>query len=245
MELYPAIDLHSGQCVRLYQGAFDQLTSYGNDPLAVAQHFQSEGAKYLHLVDLEGAKKGAPVHLEVIREIAQNTDLQIQVGGGIRDITQIEQLFDLGVKRVILGSIAISQSALVTQWLYHFGAEKIVLAFDIRMDQQGMPYLASHGWQSDTSTSLWDILEVYAPCALKHVLCTDIACDGTLQGPNVALYQQCQKRYPQVHFQASGGVSRLADLQKLAHIPVAGVIIGKALYEKRFSLSEAYFVLKK
>jgi len=239
MYIYPAIDLKAGECVRLYQGSFDQITSYDKDPLAVAQHFCQQGAKFLHIVDLDGAKDGQPAHAEVIFKIVQQTDLHVQMGGGIRHKEQIAELLDKGVSRVILGSIAMSQPQEVKKWLQEFGAEKIVLALDVRVNEQGEPHLASHGWQADTAISLWELLEEYNHSALKHVLCTDIACDGTLQGPNVALYQMCQTRYPHLHFQASGGIGNLEDLKKLSRVPVAGVIIGKALYEKRFTLAEA------
>jgi phosphoribosylformimino-5-aminoimidazole carboxamide ribotide isomerase len=238
MQIYPAIDLKSGECVRLYQGSFDQMTSYDKDPLAVAKNFSQQGAKFLHVVDLDGAKEGQPAHAEIIAQMAQQTELQIQVGGGIRHKAQVAELLNKGVARVVLGSIAISEPREVESWLREFGVEKIVLALDVRMSDEGEPYLAAHGWLSHTAISLWDLLEEYDHTVLKHVLCTDIDCDGTLQGPNIALYQTCRARYPHLSFQASGGIGSLEDLKKLAQIPVAGVIIGKALYEKRFTLAE-------
>jgi phosphoribosylformimino-5-aminoimidazole carboxamide ribotide isomerase len=243
MELYPAIDLKSGACVRLYEGAFDQVTIYDKDPVTVAKKFQAEGAGFLHIVDLDGAKNGVPAHLKVIGEIIQKTGLQAQVGGGIRDREQLTELFNLGVHRVMLGSIVISQPETVKHWLQEFGPEKIVLALDIRMNLNNIPCLASHGWQLDTHVSLWDTLEEYIPFGLKHVLCTDISCDGTLHGPNIALYQECQERYPKIDFQASGGVGKLTDIKKLAHLPVAGVVIGKALYERVFTFAQAQAAL--
>lgn len=239
MKIYPAIDLKSGQCVRLHQGSFDQVTAYNNDPLSVAKDFAKQGATHLHVVDLDGAKSGQSAHTGIIVQIARETNLQLQVGGGIRTQAQIETLLEQGISRVILGSVAMLQPDLVKQWLEIFGADKIVLALDVRLNEKGEPQLASHGWQSDTHISLWDLLDTYGD-TVSHILCTDIDCDGTLQGPNIALYEMCQSRYPHLQFQASGGIGTLDDLKKLAKIPVAGVVIGKALYEERFTLADVF-----
>ena len=144
-----------------------------------------------------------------------------------------------GIARIILGSVAISQPATVKEWLAEFGSERLVLAFDIRMDNNQYPQLALYGWQTASEKNLWQLLDEYQHSPLQHVLCTDISRDGTLQGPNVDLYQQCVKRYPSLSFQASGGVSTLQDLTVLAHIPVASAIVGKAFYENKFSLPAA------
>jgi phosphoribosylformimino-5-aminoimidazole carboxamide ribotide isomerase len=239
MKIYPAIDLKSGECVRLYKGCFDQVTTYQKDPLATAQSFAQQGAEFLHIVDLDGAKNGSAQHTEIILTIAQSTKLCIQTGGGIRTTQQINTLLQGGIARVILGSIAIENPQQVSQWLQEFGGEKIVLALDIRMNDHQQPQLASHGWLVNNSIHLWQLLENYQDCGLKHILCTDIDRDGTLQGPNLALYQESIQRYPAFNFQASGGISNLEDLAALAKIPVSGAVIGKALYEKKFTLQEA------
>ncbi len=238
MQIYPAIDLKNGQCVRLYQGSYDQVTIYENDPLKTAVSFAEQGAEFIHIVDLDGAKQGHSVNLSIIEQIARETDLTVQTGGGIRSEQQVTDLLAAGISRVVLGSIAAKEIATVKKWLDQYGADKIVLALDIRFDDAGVPRLAVHGWQTATEKSLWDILDDYQSSAL-HVLCTDIALDGTLQGPNVKLYQACVDRYPQLQFQASGGISCLNDLTQLAKVPVASVIIGKALYENKFSLRSA------
>jgi phosphoribosylformimino-5-aminoimidazole carboxamide ribotide isomerase len=239
MHIYPAIDLKAGACVRLYQGCYDNVTVYPTDPIAMANAFAEQGAKFLHVVDLDGAKQGSPVNTAIITQILQNTPLKIQIGGGIRDEKQVRYFLNQGVDKIILGSIAVLNPILVKEWLQEFGAERIVLALDIRMNEKQEPMIATHGWQSSSELSLWQVLEDYQSTALIHVLCTDIHCDGSLQGPNYNLYNECYSRYPALCFQASGGISSLKDLQILAEIPVAGAIVGKALYENKFSLKEA------
>ena len=244
MNIYPAIDLHAGECVRLYQGRYDQVTVYEKDPLAVAHSFAAQGAKVLHVVDLDGAKQGKPVHAELIMAIAKETNLQLQTGGGLRTKEQIEMLLKGGVKRVILGSIALTQASVVKTWIQEFGGDAIVLALDIRMNEAQLPYVAVHGWQKESAMTLWQCLDDYQAAGLQHVLCTDIQCDGTLMGPNFSLYRECLKRYPHIQFQASGGISSLADLRQLSELAVDSVIVGKALYENKFSLREALAEVK-
>lgn len=239
MNIYPAIDLKSGACVRLYQGCYDKVTVYQKDPVLLAQSFAEQGARILHVVDLDGAKQGSSINLDLIEKITKESGLQIQTGGGIRTEEQIRDLLNKNIARVVLGSVAVLQPNVVKNWLQEFGGEKIVLALDIRMDENNFPKLALHGWQTESEKNLWDLLDEYQDTPLKHVLCTDIHQDGTLQGPNLKLYQDCVKRYSQLHFQASGGIGHLKDLRELSAVPVAGVIVGKALYENKFTLPEA------
>lgn len=238
MIIYPAIDLRRGNCVRLIHGDFDKETYYSNDPVKIACYYASMGAKFLHVVDLDGAKAGYPIQHDLIFQIQRKSRLNIQVGGGIRDKAAIEQLLKHNISRVILGSIAVNQPSLVKKWLNEFGKDKIILAFDIKINAQGNPAIATQGWQTLSNKILWDLLDEYAPL-VKHVLCTDISRDGTLQGPNQSLYQICSLHYPDINFQASGGVQSVEDLKILKKIPIDGVVIGKALYEKKFSLKEA------
>jgi phosphoribosylformimino-5-aminoimidazole carboxamide ribotide isomerase len=238
MNIIPAIDIMSGYCVRLYQGSFDNVTRYHTDPVVIAQFFYKQGAKFLHVVDLDGAKTGKPVHLDIVMQILQKTKLKIQMGGGIRDHQQLKTILDAGVSRVILGSVAVSQPDLVHQWLKEFGVEKIVLGFDVRIDEGNIPLCATHGWQMNSLRSLWELLDEYDEDGL-HILCTDIERDGTLTGPNIEFYRECHRRYPSLHFQASGGICQISDLTELSGIPVSDVIIGKALYENHFNLIEA------
>ncbi len=238
MNIFPAIDLKAGSCVRLYQGSFEQVTAYSADPLAVAKSFAQQGAQFLHVVDLDGARTGEAANREVLLQIVQETALVVQLGGGIRQAAQLQACFAAGVARVVVGSMAIAQPEIVQQWLQEWGTEKIVLGLDVRINAQGIPMLASHGWSVETARSLWEFLDEYQLDGLR-VLCTDIERDGTLLGPNLELYAECLRRYPQLYLQASGGIGQLQDLQQLAAIPVAEVIIGKALYEQRFSLAQA------
>lgn len=239
MIIYPAIDLKSGKCVRLLQGNFDQNTCYGDDPVAVARQYANEKAEFLHVIDLDGAKQGFLSQGDLIIELQRKSNLKIQVGGGIRSKKDIDDLLKNGIERIILGSVAITMPSLVDYSLDKFGPDRIVLAFDVKINSQGDPVVATEGWSTVSSKTLWDLLDFYQNYGIKNILCTDIHRDGTLQGSNISLYKACQKRYPHLDFQASGGIHALTDLQLLKNIPMAGAIVGKALYEKRFSLTEA------
>lgn len=239
MIVIPAIDLKNRQCVRLYQGKFDAVSVYSQQPEKLAQAYASQGASIIHVVDLDGAKEGEPKQVDLILKIKQMAGVMIQAAGGIRSEAQLHELFNQGIDRAVVGSLAISNQQLVKTWLSKFGCEKIVLALDCVCDEQNRPYLVKHGWQDQTNICLWDLIDDYYDQGLRHILCTDVKCDGTLQGPNTALYQECLARYPNLQLQASGGVSSLIDLERLKQHKVPAVIIGKALLEKRFSLQEA------
>ena len=239
MIIYPAIDLRGGRVVRLTEGQFDQEKSYGDDPLAVAQGFKAAGATWLHVVDLDGAKDPAKRQTPLVEKIARDSGLRVQTGGGIRDEAQVSALLAAGVQRVIIGSLAVRQPALVRGWLNSFGPEKILLSPDVRLDATGIPRIAAAGWQETTGVALDDFLTGYVAVGLKHILCTDISRDGKLTGPNSALYAQLVKKFPSIEIQASGGVSSLDDLRTLQGTGAAGAIIGRALYEKKFTLQEA------
>ncbi len=238
MQILPAIDIKEGKCVRLYQGAFDKVTEYSHSPLAVANAYIAEGATQLHIVDLDGAKRGCCAQMEIMAQLGQ-LPITIQVGGGIRTTSQIESLLSTGVSRVVIGSMAITQPQTVKAWLQKFGAEKIILAMDLRLNTLGEPWLVTQGWQQAAQCNLWELLEFYTKYGLQTILCTDISRDGTLLGPNFSLYAACQQRFPELCVQASGGISSIADLQYLKRLNLSGAIVGKALYEKRFSLTEA------
>jgi len=239
MLLIPAIDLRGGQCVRLLQGRFDAETVYAQDPLTVLEQYLALGARRIHVVDLDGARDGSQGNRAAIRRIVDRAGRDaIQVGGGVRTRQVAEELFALGVARVVVGSVAVSQPDEVASWLHEFGPERVVLAFDVRLDDGGTPRLATHGWERQTETSLWDAVERFLPAGLLHVLCTDVARDGALSGPNVDLYRQCARRFPNVAWQASGGVSAAADLHTLAATGAAAVISGRALLEGRISAEE-------
>ena len=239
MIIYPAIDLRGGCVVRLTEGKFDQETSYGTDPLAVARGFAAAGATWLHVVDLDGAKDPARRQTALVQTLARESGLKVQTGGGIRDEAQIEALLTAGAQRVIVGSLAVKQPELVRGWLKKFGAARIILAPDVRLDGDSTPRVAAAGWQESTGLALDAFLNGYLAAGLVHILCTDISRDGKLTGPNTALYAQLVKKFPTLQIQASGGVSSLEDLRQLKTTGSAGAIVGRALYEKKFTLPEA------
>lgn len=239
MLLIPAIDLRGGRCVRLLQGRFDAETVYADDPVAVLDGYLALGARRIHVVDLDGARDGSQGNRAALRRLAERAGRDtIQVGGGVRTRRVADELLELGVGRVVVGSVAVTEPDEVSAWLGEFGPERVVLAFDVRLDEGRTPRLATHGWERQTQTSLWDAVERYLPAGLRHVLCTDVARDGALSGPNVALYGECVRRYPGVAWQASGGVSVTADLHALAATGAAAVISGRALLEGRLDPEE-------
>ena len=231
MQLIPAIDLRGGHCVRLLKGDFAAETRYERTPLDLLQHYRALGARWLHVVDLDGARDGQLANRQAIVQLAAQTGIHVQLGGGVRSAAILEELLALGVARVAVGSAAVEQREQVSGWLSHYGAERICLALDVQLDEQQRPLLRTRGWRQATALSLWDAVESYMACGLRHVLCTDIERDGVLAGPNLALYTQAVARFPQVHWQASGGVSSIADLAALANSGVASAISGKALLE--------------
>lgn len=238
MLIYPAIDLHQGRCVRLYQGDFQQVQVYGSNPLALALAYAARGAKFLHVVDLDGARDGNCQHMKLIARIKQESGLLIQSGGGVRNEKQVVNLIANGIARVVIGSLAVTDPDQVKVWLNTFGADRISLAIDVRF-KNGVPLVAIAGWQEDSAQTLWDVLAQYRNTALKHILCTDISCDGTMQGPNLQLYREIKARYPDLSIQASGGIASLAHLRELAIIGLGGAVVGKALMEKMFTLERA------
>ncbi|MFZ9036044.1 MAG: 1-(5-phosphoribosyl)-5-[(5-phosphoribosylamino)methylideneamino]imidazole-4-carboxamide isomerase [Francisellaceae bacterium] len=238
MTIIPAIDLINGQCVRLKRGNFDEVTHYEPTPSEIARSSQQDGAKHLHIVDLDGAKSGKTQQFATIETIRRHCDLMIQVGGGISDISDMERLFNLGIDRVVIGSLAIKNPVLTRQALKRFGGDRMVLALDVRI-KDDHAFVTTSGWQKTETLSLDTVLSFYQRDKIKHVLCTDIDRDGLLEGLNLDLYHHYQKRYGHISFQASGGVGSLLDLKRLKKIGVPAVIVGKALYEKRFTLKEA------
>jgi phosphoribosylformimino-5-aminoimidazole carboxamide ribotide isomerase len=238
MRLIPAIDLKGGRCVRLLHGNFDAETRYQVQPLELLSKYRDFGADWLHVVDLDGARDGVLGNLRVIEQLAQRGALRLQIGGGLRSAEALSQMLDRGAARVVVGSAAVSQPEQVQQWLEHFGSDRVVLAFDVRVDAQGTPRVATHGWQRQSELSLWSAVERFAAGTLKHVLCTDVARDGALNGPNVGLYETAVERHPEIEWQASGGIRDAADLHALAAAGASVAISGKALPEQRIPLEE-------
>jgi len=236
MNLIPAIDLRDGRCVRLLKGDFDQETRYPVDPVELAVRYRDLGARWLHVVDLDGAKRGEPVNLDVIGRM-HATGIAVQLGGGIRSRANLERV--LGVaSRVVIGSLAVSNPELVAAWLRELGPERFTLALDVRLTPDGTPMIATHGWTRASTMTLADAIDGYRAAGLRHVLCTDIDRDGALSGPNTALYKECVGRWPAIAFQASGGVRDVADLEALENAGVAATVSGKALLEGKLTPEE-------
>ena len=238
MIVYPAMDLMGGQAVRLKQGRFEDKTAYDTDPAVALEAFSGAGAEWAHIVDLDGARAKAPVQHALIRTLARSTDLRLQVGGGFRTTGQIEGMLNAGVARVVIGSLAAEQPQLVSEWLEHFGADRITLSMDVRMID-GRPMVAVGGWTEGSDLTLWELADRFP--RLRHVLITDIGRDGMLEGPNVSLLAEAVDRLPHLAIQASGGVSVIEDLQRLR---TDGVIVGKALWEGKIRLEEALSVAR-
>lgn len=238
MKLYPAIDLKDGKCVRLLQGDYNEVTVYGNHPGEMAKKWESLGGDFLHIVDLDGAKAGKGINEEAICEIVKSVNIPIELGGGIRTLEDIQLQLDRGVNRVILGSAAIKNKALVKEAIETFGAEKIVVGVDAK---GGM--VAVEGWLEVTDTSALAFCKELEKIGVQTVIYTDIAKDGMMQGPNI---EETKKLVDETHLQivASGGVSSLEDLKALEKIGVHGAIIGKAIYTGAIQLEEAVALFK-
>ena len=238
MLIIPAIDVKDGRCVRLYQGRFDAVTDYTDEIVPIAERYAAAGARMLHLVDLDGAASGTPGNMAIIRDILAATKLDVQVGGGIRTRDTALALFEAGVTRVVVGSIAITEPDEIADWLVEFGPSRIVLALDVRLDDQGEAFVTTHGWTRETPHRLDDVIAGFRSAGLRHVLCTDVSRDGAMTGPNVELYQRMSAHHPHVRLQASGGVRHATDLAELADSGVAATVVGKALLDGHITTEE-------
>lgn len=239
MIVVPAIDLRDGLCVRLLQGNFDRETIYRDDPVALAREYRHAGFDHLHLVDLDGARAGSPRNESTIRTIVDEGGTRVQVGGGIRTHAGVERWLSSGATRCVVGSVAVKDPDTVAAWIEEFGAERIVLALDVRCPAGGEPVPAIDGWRKSAAFTLWECLDRYADCGLRHVLCTDVGRDGTLGGPNLALYREFRERHPALALQASGGIRDGADLRALNALGCAAAITGRALLEGAIEPAEA------
>jgi phosphoribosylformimino-5-aminoimidazole carboxamide ribotide isomerase len=234
MILYPAMDLMDGRCVRLAQGRFDERTTYASDPAEALAAFA--GAGWAHVVDLDGARAKAPVQHGLIARLAASAPLRLQVAGGVRTRDHVARLLDAGAARVVVGSLAVTAPELVRAFLAEFGAERITLSLDVRM-LAGVPVVATSGWTEDSGLTLWDVAGRFPEA--RHLLVTDIARDGMLQGPNFDLITETLRTLPHLALQASGGIADARHLRQLRQVGAAGAIVGKALWEGRISLAEA------
>ncbi len=233
MILYPAMDLIGGRIVRLRQGRFDDITFYDATPAEALRDFAAQGATWAHVVDLDGAKAGAPMQHALLSQLASAAPLKIQVAGGVRTAEHVATLIDAGAARVVVGSLAVADPDFTRALLARFGPERITLSLDVRV-VDGIPLVATHGWQADSGLGLWDVAARYPDA--RHLLLTDIGRDGMLQGPNHDLLEEAVTRLPDLAIQASGGVTTIADLQRLT---TAGAILGRAMWEGRLPLKDA------
>ena len=235
MKLIPAIDLIGGRCVRLAQGDFARETAYSNDPEAALSDFAAGGATLAHLVDLDGAQAGEPRQHGLFERLAASAPVALQVAGGFRTAEQVARVLDAGVRRVVIGSLALTDPTGFAAMLDCFGPDRLTLALDVRLED-GTATVATHGWSRGSANGLNEVLHRFP--AVRHLLVTDIARDGMLGGPNVALTRAIVRDFPQVQLQASGGVAGLADLQALREAGAAAAIVGKAIWEGRFTVAE-------
>ena len=233
MNLFPAIDLYGGKAVRLYKGNYDEMTVYNDNPVEVAKDFEACGAKYIHLVDLEGARSGETPNLNVIQKIVAETDLFAEVGGGIRSMETIEKYLSVGVSRVILGTAAVKNEAFLREAATKYG-KSVAVGVDIRDG-----FVAIHGWTENSALQYTDFMQKLTEIGVKTVIVTDISRDGAMKGTNRSLYAELSEKFPEMNVIASGGVSSLDDVKALSVMNIYGAIIGKAYYTGAIDLREA------
>ena len=237
MIILPAIDLFDNKAVRLYKGDYAQMTVYNENPVSVAKDFEEKGAKYIHVVDLEGAKKGEPAHLDVVKKIAEETQLFIEIGGGIRDMKTVEEYLSVGANRIILGTAAVTDEAFLRAAIEKYG-DKIAVGADIADGR-----IAIKGWVEKSEYTTDAFFEKMQALGVKTVICTDISKDGAMKGTNRALYKELSEKYT-IDIIASGGVSTIEDIQALSKMNIYGAIIGKAYYIGAIDLKQAIEVAK-
>ncbi|MBA4168565.1 MAG: 1-(5-phosphoribosyl)-5-[(5-phosphoribosylamino)methylideneamino]imidazole-4-carboxamide isomerase [Chitinophagaceae bacterium] len=233
MQIIPAIDIINGKCVRLTQGDYSSMKIYNEDPVEVAKEFEEAGLSRLHLVDLDGAKAGAIKNWKVLENIASKCAMEIDFGGGIKAAGDVDIVLNSGAKWATVGSIAVKNETLFVEWLQQYGAAKFMLGADVKNEK-----IAIGGWIETTDIWVYDFIRKYMNHGVVQLFCTDVSRDGLLQGPAIELYKNILSEFPSLHFIASGGVSSMDDLEKLAQTGCNGAIIGKAIYENRISLRD-------
>ena len=233
MKIIPAIDIKNGKCVRLKKGNFTDISIYNEKPLDQAKLFKDHGFDFIHVVDLDGAQEGKRINNKVIDQII-NLDISIQIGGGIRTISEIENLFDLGVHRVILGTAVIENTNFLLEVFSEFNNKNFTLALDFRIEND-IPYLATRGWMNQTNINLYEFIKDYD---IVNILATDINKDGLMNGPNLEIYNDIKKTSPKINIIGSGGVSSIGDIYELKKISIDECVVGKAIYEKKITLEE-------
>jgi phosphoribosylformimino-5-aminoimidazole carboxamide ribotide isomerase len=236
MQIIPAIDIIEGKCVRLSKGDYAQKTIYNSNPIEVAKQFEAAGLNRLHLVDLDGAKAGSIQNIKVLDQIANATSLNIDFSGGISTTAQLIDVWNAGAAYASIGSVAVKNESLLTEWIQNYGAQKFILGADVMGEN-----LAIKGWTEKTTISVFDFIEKYINKGIEQFFCTDISKDGQLQGPNLTLYKNILTQFSTIQFIASGGVAKLSDLHDLKNIGCAAAIVGKAIYENKIALNELSF----
>ena len=234
MRILPAIDLKNGHCVRLLQGDFNRVTKYNSDPLAQANYFKSNQLNHLHIVDLDGAKTGNQLNVNIIKTILEIPDITLQVGGGIRSIQKVESMLNMGVSRVIIGT-ALFQENFLQDLKKNFDADQVVLALDFKINNF-IPTIYTHGWQDNSQIDLYDFLGTQS--FFSNILATDISLDGLMKGPSFNTYKEILKLFPSLNLIASGGIKSLQDLDVLKAMKITETVVGKAIYEENISLRD-------
>ena len=233
IEIIPAMDMMDGRCVRLTHGDFERRTVYSQEPIEVARRFEAAGIKRLHMVDLDGAQSGSPKHLAVLAAVAKNTDLKIDFGGGVRSQTDLDSVFSAGAAMANIGSVAMTNPEMFLDWVGRYGGDRILLGADAKDGR-----MAIDGWQTETDIEITNVLTRYAHYGVRNIFVTDIGSDGAMTGPAIDLYERILSVLPNLTLIASGGVRTLRDVDELARIGCAGVIVGKAIYEGRIPIEE-------
>lgn len=237
MNIFPAIDLYDKKAVRLYKGDYNEMTVYSENPIEIALDFQSKGAKFIHMVDLEGAKDGTTPNIEIVKKIADETDLFVEIGGGIRSIETLEKYINAGVSRVILGTSAVTDEKFLKEAILKYG-ERVAVGADVKDG-----YIAIKGWLEKSQYTLDSFFEKMQSLGVKTIICTDISKDGAMRGTNLEMYKALSEKYS-LDIVASGGVSTIDDVKRLKEMNLYGAIIGKAYYMGAIDLKEAIEVAK-
>lgn len=237
MRIIPAIDIIGGKCVRLSKGRYDTKKVYSENPLEMAKYFEGHGIKYLHMVDLDGAREGFVVNHKLLSEIASKTSLSIDFGGGVKTEEDVMKIFDNGARQITGGSIAVKDPGLFRQWITKYGSDRIILGADFYPGSSGSN-IAISGWQQQTGEELIPFIMKYLYDGIRQVICTDISKDGMMAGPGIDTYKALLDKVPGINLIASGGVSDMEDILALQAIGCEGTIIGKAIYEGTISLKQ-------
>ncbi|MEQ9377960.1 MAG: 1-(5-phosphoribosyl)-5-[(5-phosphoribosylamino)methylideneamino]imidazole-4-carboxamide isomerase [Imperialibacter sp.] len=238
MDIIPAIDIIDGKCVRLTQGDYDQKKIYNERPVEVAMQFEDAGLTRLHLVDLDGAKAGTVKNWKVLEALASKTSMVIDFGGGIKSAEDVDIVFECGAKLATVGSMAVKNEEIFSDWLEQYGADRFFLGADVKGEK-----IAIGGWLETTDIWVYDFMEKYVQKGVTNIFCTDVSKDGLLEGPSVDLYKTLVEQFPDIYFVASGGVSSMEDLEKLKEIGCKGAIVGKAIYEGRVNIADLRFLI--